>query len=63
MDKRDMSKTIADMVVEAMTAGLNGEKLPDFGPLPAFQIGLVNSIYDAARNRRAGDRVIAKRVR
>lgn len=57
------NQPISDMAVKAMEAGLNGDKLPKFGRLTTQQLEIVNSIYDAARNRRAGDRIIALRVR
>lgn len=63
MNKQNTNRSLSSMAVDAMNAGLNGEKLPNFGQLPAFQVELLNTIYDAARNRRAGDRIIALRVR
>lgn len=52
-----------ELAVEAMQAGLSGERLPDFGRLTPSQLALVNAIYDAARNRRDGERVVAHRVK
>lgn len=63
MAKNLENRSLSAMAIDAMNAGLNGEKLPNFGKLPAFQIDLLNSINNAARNRRAGDRIIALRVR
>lgn len=57
------TKPDADLAVEAMQAGLSGEKLPNFGRLTPMSLALVNAVYDAARNRRAGDRVVAHRVK
>ena len=45
-----MAKTLADMAVAAMQAGLAGERMPNFGYLTAHNLGVVNAIYDAARN-------------
>lgn len=52
-----------EIAVEAMQAGLSGEKLPNFGRLTPSKLALVNAIYDAARNRRDGERVIAHRIK
>lgn len=63
MNQRFSEKPTADLAVEAMQAGLNGEKCPNFGRLSPDQLRIVNAIYDAARNRSAGDRVIAHRAK
>jgi hypothetical protein len=54
---------IPDIVVKTMEAGLRGEKLPNFGDLPPDVLAVVNAVYDAARNRNAGERIRATRVR
>jgi len=52
------------MVVKAMEAGLEGRRLPDFGPrLSREQVEIINTVYDAARNRGAGERIRAHRVK
>jgi len=59
-----MRGTLAELMVRAMEAGLNGQRLPNFGNrLPADVLEAINTIYDAARNRGAGDRIRAHRVR
>jgi len=55
--------TLAEMVVKAMEAGLTGQRLPDFGYLSREAVETVNAVYDAARNRGAGERIRATRVK
>lgn len=47
----------AQLAMAAMNAGLRGERLPDLGRLTKEELGLVNSVYDEARNFRASGQV------
>lgn len=44
---------LARMAVEAMQAGLRGEKMPDFGRLTSDRLMVISSIYEEARKERA----------
>jgi hypothetical protein len=49
-------KASTEIVLKAMEDGLAGQKLPDFGSrLPLDLIEMINAVYEAARNRAAGD--------
>jgi hypothetical protein len=45
---------ISDLALAAMLAGLNGEALPNLGPLSSEHLLMVNELYDKARNWAAG---------
>jgi hypothetical protein len=50
--------SIANMALAAMNAGLRGEKMPLLGSKLSIEVlEMVNSIYDEARNYRAGKMV------
>lgn len=50
----------ATMAVMAMRAGLNGDRMPNFGDrLTREQLGVLNAVYEQGRNWNAGQRVRA----
>lgn len=58
------TRSSADLALEAMRAGLRGERLPNFGnSLDAEQLRMVNSVYEEARNWSAGSKFAASRAR
>lgn len=56
-----MGNRFSLLALEAMKAGLEGKRLPNFGPITKEQIELVNCLYDEARNWHAGSNVSPKR--
>lgn len=55
---------LAWMAAKAMEAGLAHQRMPDFGPrLKPEWLEVINYVYDAARNRGAGERYRARRVK
>lgn len=55
---------VEQMLQQAMRAGLRGERLPNFGDRLAKElVGLINAVYDEARNWHDGTKVKARRVR